>query len=271
MADGVELRQGFDLNQSVVIGIEVGRHRHRERQRPTRVRAGCIGGGYGDDGLPLRDRGDRHLRPGNAHRSNGGRRRGSLEGQDVSLSVQEILRYVHDQVPVSHPQRLVLKCTHRLRRLIARAHIHAHRNTALRHDILDQGIHPVGVGRTEGYVAVGVLEPVDILRDDLRVSAVVADQAVGYAWSRVPVALVHRGPGEDHLSLSGRCRRRQDRSVSKLIAKLLPGCLTVSVHVYRQHRILVRCAEVPGIIGCAVAVQVQIPGLKYTRVSRGRL
>ena len=138
----------------------------------------------------------------------------------------------------------------------------------------NQGRYLVGIVRrwpVDWRDGIGVAEPIESLRNvsglDGWVSA--PPQGVGNDWSRVPVARIHPGPGEVHLGLPGPDHRRgrQGRTFPDLIAELLPGRAPAAIQIGFEDRILAGGAEVPGVVGRVVAVQVNVPVLVQAGVA----
>ena len=132
------------------------------------------------------------------------------------------------------------------------AHRHRRRRAAGRFSAVDDGSHPVGVGGG-AQAGVRVVERVDALG----FGDAVAMDRVGDIRSRGPGPCVHGSPGHDHLFLAG--FGRHPRTGAELMAELVPGLVAVAVEVDRQGRVLRGGSKVPGVVGPAVAIDIQVP------------
>ena len=263
MADGIELRQGPNLDQPVIVGVVIDRgrrpHRNREALGCGRVRSVCIGRRCRDGRMACHHRRDRDLGPGHAHGRDGRCGRGGCVGQRIVLRVPERPRDIHHHGRSSLAQCPVRHRAHRYRRLIGPTCDHRHPRATRPRASRDHRLDLVPVAHADAHLGIGVLQYTEILCQGFDRGAVVAGEDVGETRRRVPVARRHRRPAQIHLSLSVCRRRRQSRAHPELVAEFLPRRLPIPVQVHRQNRILGGRPEAPGIVGRAIAVQVQIP------------
>ena len=307
----VELGQGHDLDQTVVVRVVVDadvllRHRHPERLRRRPPRAARVGRRHRHRRLARGQRRHRQHRARHRHRRHLGRRRHGRPDQRVALLVPERGRRVHRRRAAADRQHHVRQGPHRRWRPVPRL---------VRHRLAEQRDRPVSAlpvrmrnrpasrrvvahghrlpGRDRGAEGEGHRAGAHRNGDDLPLGAIDTDGEGTHGRTDVrlqdpgvserQLGAVHRRPGKDgppaQERIGGRDTRRHLRPANPLAAcrhrvqrRLQPGAGRTRLLVAARQRMhLVTVRGHVEELPRAVELVSPVPGVRYLVGSRRRV